>query len=85
MKTHIQCVHEKTDEKKCDKCDFICYTDSHLVQHERSMHLNQRKKKCDSCDMTFYEPEELRRHKINIHDNGPNQSKFVPKEDQNVK
>lgn len=53
----------RTDNLKCEKCDYSCISKSEMKKHKKENHPNmQRTKKCNICDEMFKENCELELH-----------------------
>ena len=58
----MQVVHLKTTKFPCEECQFVCYNQTTLKMHVRSVHLKIRPFKCDHCDRGFVSRRDRARH-----------------------
>ena len=68
LKRHINVVHDKIKNIKCDKCVYICSNNSHLKQHIKSFHNKIKDFKCDKCEYACSSNGYLKQHIKSIHE-----------------
>ena len=61
-KKHIEVVHEKQRNHKCQHCNKTFTESGGLKRHIKSIHVKIKNQKCDRCDKTFDRKHQLHRH-----------------------
>ena len=61
IRYHIACA-DKSAGHKCDECDRIFKSSSHLTYHKRTAHGGEKPYKCRFCEKAFAQSVKLKRH-----------------------
>ena len=69
MKRHINSIHNKQKDHKCDTCEKTFSQAGYLKTHINSVHNGIKDHDCDSCGKAFSLAHNLKKH-INVVHNG---------------
>ena len=68
FKRHINNVHERLKNHKCDLCDKNFGYSQTLKRHIESVYERMKKHKCKLCEKAFSQVADLKRHINSVHE-----------------
>merc|ERR1712179_456145 len=68
LKMHIEGVHEKKKNHKCQTCQKTFYLAGKLKRHIEAVHKKIKNHQCETCPRAFFEARDLKKHVESVHE-----------------